>query len=307
MEGLAPHTLEDLDGLGQPEALRTAHALWCQAFNYDQATLKKYMRDDHESTAFLRAYGYVKPFNRKTIEYDCKVSRPELPAGRTYKGRGDNANAEVEQLGKWASENNAFCRSFSALVNDKTGAEKTSSKRAVNGVAVVPKEYVNRLTDNCFVVLLDATHNTNCWGWYLFTLLVRDKFGSWVPGGHFYTESQHASIIEAGFRAIRSFVAGFQPTYIILDDSAAEQKAVRDLQAGCTTLLCQKHWKDAIFKHISGPAYISTRRWVQKALYFAIDDKECGQMCDRALESVPQGIYNFSFLPSQPAFPFLCC
>lgn len=276
------HTLAEVDGVGHPEALRSALRVWCEGFNFERQVLKKFLRDDHESPEFLRAYGHVKPFTAKDIDNDCKKARPAEKPGRTYQGRGDTAAAEVEQLSKWANDNDVFCRTFSALVVDDKG------ERPVHGVAVVPKEYVHALVENAFLVLLDATHHTNQWNWYLFTILVRDKYGSWIPAAHFYTESQHAAIVEGGFRAVRSF-ASFQPRYVVLDDSAAEQKAVRDFDEGITTLLCQKHWKDAVFKQLSGEACAQSRRWVQKALYFAINNKECGQMCDRAIECVPKG------------------
>ena len=45
---------------------------------------------------------------------------------------------------------------------------------------------------------MDSTHKSNKWNWRLFTLTVRDKFGSWIPAAQFLVEHEDiVSVAEA--------------------------------------------------------------------------------------------------------------
>src|SRR4051812_23984277 len=100
---------------------------------------------------------------------------------------------------------------------------------------------------------MDATHKTNWLGWLLYTILVRDQYGSWIPVYHFLTKHGDGDIVQLCLSTVRKWV--YQHTkknwllrYILTDDSAVEQKAVQrafpGLQAGeqeVTHLLCVVH------------------------------------------------------------------
>ena len=47
-------------------------------------------------------------------------------------------------------------------------------------------------------VLIDATHKTNQLGWLLYTLMVRDDYGSWLPTCYILTEKPDGDILALG-------------------------------------------------------------------------------------------------------------
>jgi hypothetical protein len=172
---------------------------------------------------------------------------------------------------------------FDAPCRDKNGFAKKF------GLAFVPSAWGANLESNDFLVLMDSTHQTNRWGWYLFTLLARDSHGKWRPGACFLTETQHAALITAGLRSVKELVPGFNPQYVVTDDSAAEQSAFREFNANAECLLCQKHWKEAVFRRLPGRDLSRARRFFERALYFAVNEAECRRFCELAVEAIPAG------------------
>lgn len=82
----------------------------------------------------------------------------------------------------------------------------------------------------------------------LYTLLVRDEFGSWVPVAHFFTKLLEAGIIVDCLQKIRSWCGeegGWNLRYFLTDDSAAEQKgfheAFKGIEPPVKCLLCSVH------------------------------------------------------------------
>ena len=39
---------------------------------------------------------------------------------------------------------------------------------------------------------MDATHNTNRLHWKLFTVMIRDEYGNWIPGVHILRQPPYA-------------------------------------------------------------------------------------------------------------------
>jgi hypothetical protein len=160
------------------------------------------------------------------------------------------ASRQCARIGVPTVEFDASCRE-----------KKNGTKRF--GLAFVPPAWGGSLEVNDFVVLMDSTHQTNRWDWYLFTVLVRDSHCSWRPGACFLTESQHSNLIAAGLRAVRQLAPQFAPQFVITDDSAAEQSAWRDFSPSTQALLCQKHWKTTVFRRLPGRDLSRARRPIQ--------------------------------------------
>ena len=51
------------------------------------------------------------------------------------------------------------------------------------GFAFATEENLDALRKSGHLAIMDSTHKTNKHGWKLSTLLVRNAFGSWLPGG----------------------------------------------------------------------------------------------------------------------------
>ena len=77
---------------------------------------------------------------------------------------------------------------------------------------------------------MDSTHNSNSLKWKLFTLMARSEHGRWIPCAYMLSMTEDGNIIGAFLRKVKAWCGGrgaWRLRYIVTDDSAAEQKAVR--------------------------------------------------------------------------------
>ena len=141
---------------------------------------------------------------------------------------------------------------------------------------------------------MDSTHKTVRLKWYLFTIFVRDDVGSWIPASFFMTQKQDAEIIEACLRLLIEWCGGLQGwvlKYMLTDDSAAEQLAVRnafgydpaDENPRVQHLLCTKHSWETLKKRINNKKE-DCRRHMLAALYARRSEETCLQSVDAAIE-----------------------
>ncbi|RUS12482.1 hypothetical protein BC937DRAFT_87775, partial [Endogone sp. FLAS-F59071] len=75
---------------------------------------------------------------------------------------------------------------------------------------------------------MDSTHKTNKHSWKLYTLMGRNSFGSWLPGGHFFISNEEQHIIASGLQIIKYWAKTWQPRYFLIDQSAIEEKAINN-------------------------------------------------------------------------------
>jgi hypothetical protein len=146
------------------------------------------------------------------------------------------------------------------------------------------------------LALMDATHGTNKLGWYLYTVMVRDENGTHRPVAHFLTRRQDGDIVAAALKELRGWTGGpegWQCRWFLTDDSAAEQKAVREAfpstpGGGEETghLLCRFHMGQQLTRRFrkSHPAlahllailrYRRTRAGAEASMAAALDAIEC--------------------------------
>ena len=136
------------------------------------------------------------------------------------------------------------------------------------------------------LTLMDATHDTNHLKWLLYTVMVRDSSGSWLPLAHFLTEKGDGDIIVLALRKIKGW-SGWIPRYFITDDSAAEQRAVRLVFPGhiigeieVDHLLCRVHYERTINRRLAGDTLVECRRHMLSAL----KNRRTQPGCDNSLE-----------------------
>ncbi|CAB4400369.1 unnamed protein product [Rhizophagus irregularis] len=94
---------------------------------------------------------------------------------------------------------------------------------------------------------MDSTHKTNRYDWRLFTLYVRDTYGCWNVGAHFFVSSEDADTVSQALTIIHN-MCRWSPRYILSDHSNIEangvKKAFPGISAGeqeCEVLLCIVH------------------------------------------------------------------
>lgn len=95
---------------------------------------------------------------------------------------------------------------------------------------------------------MDSTYNTNQWGWHLFTLYIRDSYGCWDVGGHFFLAGEDSKAVSKGLQAIRQLVPAWQPRYMLIDQSGIESNGIMDVFRGlengeqeCNVIWCTVH------------------------------------------------------------------
>ena len=78
---------------------------------------------------------------------------------------------------------------------------------------------------------MDATHKTNTWNYKLTTLLIKTKYGNYLPVAHFFVNEEENNIVRIGLQVIRSSCAflrfQWEPRNFITDSSNIETIAIK--------------------------------------------------------------------------------
>lgn len=84
------------------------------------------------------------------------------------------------------------------------------------------------LQERTHLVLLDSTHKTNVWNWYLSTLMVRDVNCQRCSGAHFLVSRERSPLISACIDKICSWAICLKRCrFFLIDNSASEQLAIQ--------------------------------------------------------------------------------
>lgn len=145
---------------------------------------------------------------------------------------------------------------------------------------------------------MDATHKTNWLGWLLYTIVVCNQYGSWLPVAQFVTSDGDGDIVAAALQTLKRWCKEvnykWQPRYILTDDSAVEQKAVKlafrgliDGEQEVDHLLCQVHSERTLRRRLAGEKYASSRSHLLRALKYCRTRPGCMESIDLAIQMAP--------------------
>ena len=177
-----------------------------------------------------------------------------------------------------------------ALAGDGPDSTKKKKKEGSAAVVFAKPSGLDLLRERGSIAVMDATHKTNRYGFFLFTIMVRDDCGSWLPSAFFYTTHQNADIIQVCLSTLIEWCGGpegWALKYMVTDDSAAEQLAVRNAFAndeGVTTvqhLLCRKHSWSTLCRNIQDNE--ACLKAMGAALYRRSTEEKCLQSIDEAI------------------------
>ncbi|KAI9095281.1 hypothetical protein DFS34DRAFT_687064 [Phlyctochytrium arcticum] len=164
-----------------------------------------------------------------------RKDQPVTPASQTV-----DINEAIQELEGAGYQVKRFLVSATNNSVDADSDEEEDT-HAGEGFAFATVKGLETLRDNSYLVLLDSTHKTNKYDLRLFTTLVRNKFGSWIPAGQFYVSVENGESVHQGLQSLRSMIAAlggkvWQPRYIQIDQSNIERngikKTFRGMQAG---------------------------------------------------------------------------
>ncbi|PKY23585.1 hypothetical protein RhiirB3_437841 [Rhizophagus irregularis] len=94
--------------------------------------------------------------------------------------------------------------------------------------------------------------------WHLFTLYIRDTYGCWDVGAHFFVSNESCETVSQALKIIRDNYCHWSPRYILSDQSSIEAKSIKKAFPGinggeqeCEVILCVVHimrlWMSKIY------------------------------------------------------------
>ncbi|CAG8657282.1 10345_t:CDS:2 [Rhizophagus irregularis] len=112
---------------------------------------------------------------------------------------------------------------FGECARELKRKEVTNIKYKIRGptetrTVFVHLEQLKKLERHGWLTLIDSTHKTNRYDWRLFTLYVRDTFGCWNVGTHFFVSNEDADTVAEALTIIRNKYchAGEQECQVLL-------------------------------------------------------------------------------------------
>ncbi|CAB4432297.1 unnamed protein product [Rhizophagus irregularis] len=135
----------------------------------------------------------------------------------------------------------------------------TKSTKSTKGIVFAHPTQLEKLRSHGWLTLIDSTHKTNKYDWRLFTLYVRDTYGCWNVGAHFFVSNEDCDTVSEALKIVRSSFCRWIPRYILSDQSSIEAKAIKKafpgISAGeqeCEVILCVVHvirmWMTKIYE-----------------------------------------------------------
>ena len=113
--------------------------------------------------------------------------------------KGLNSKAQVQQALEFLRQDNTWYYKDLEAVRECDGEPSS-------GIIWAHITRIHTLAHHGRFVLMDATHKTNQLGWLLYTLMVRNDYGSWLPTCHLLTEKPDGDILPLSFKPSSSGV-----------------------------------------------------------------------------------------------------
>ncbi len=132
------------------------------------------------------------------------------------------------------------------------------STKSAKGIVFAHPKQLEKLQRYGWLTLIDSTHKTNKYDWRLFTLYVRDTYGCWDVGVHFFVSNKDCNTVSEALKIIRNYCC-WLPRYILSDQSSIEAKGIKmafpGISAGeqeCEIIFCVIHvmrtWMTKIYE-----------------------------------------------------------
>ena len=79
---------------------------------------------------------------------------------------------------------------------------------------------------------MDSTHKTNRYDYHLFTLYIRDSYGCWDAGAHFFVSNENSDTITEALKIIQNNYCQWTLQYMLLDQSNIEVRSIKNAFPG---------------------------------------------------------------------------
>lgn len=122
------------------------------------------------------------------------------------------------------------------------------ARRSSQGFVFATSQQLEKLTRHGWLTLIDSTHCTNKHRWQLFTLYIRDNYGCWDVGAHFFVSGEDSDTVAEALKTVRRFAPHWSPRYMLPDQSSVEANGIKKTFPGivrgeqeCEIILCTVH------------------------------------------------------------------
>ena len=152
-----------------------------------------------------------------------------------------------------------ICETISFLKEQGYQVERYKiTHQPTDGFVFVQPNQINNLEQYGWLTLIDSTHKTNRYDYRLFTLYIRNSYGCWEVGAHFFVSNEDSSTVAKALKIIRKFGCHWKPRYFLADQSHVEANSIKmafpGLQNGeqeCDVIFCTVHvmrtWMSKIY------------------------------------------------------------
>ena len=79
------------------------------------------------------------------------------------------------------------------------------SAKTTKGIVFAHPKQLEKLQRHGWLILIDSTHKTNKYNWRLFTLYVRDIYGCWNIGAHFFVNNEDCDTVSEALKIICNY------------------------------------------------------------------------------------------------------
>jgi hypothetical protein len=165
-----------------------------------------------------------------------------------------------------------------------------------DGLVFAYPERLKILIRRGYFTIMDSTHNTNFLRWFLYTIMVRDEYGIWIPTAHILTAREDSDIIAEALRVLKRWCSGrWRLRYMLTDDSAGEQSAVSkafrgliDGEQEVTYLLCRVHSERTLNRKLPGKVHKAALNHLIAAFKFRQTKAGCEESIEHAIKAAPE-------------------
>ncbi|CAB4490569.1 unnamed protein product [Rhizophagus irregularis] len=129
---------------------------------------------------------------------------------------------------------------------------------SIYGFVFIHPDHIKNLEQHGWLTLIDSTHKTNKYDCRLFTLYIRNYYGCWDVGAHFFVSNENSDTVAEGLKIIRRFARRWNPRYFLSDQSNIESNSIKMAFPGlkngeqeCEVFFCTVHivrvWMNKIY------------------------------------------------------------
>ena len=224
------HTLLEVDRIKRPKAIRRLVEIEAVK-NYSPPAITSAVKE--YATLKLGLGECARELNRKevtNIKYKIRGPMESHLVGNSV------LKSDISDSVSYLTEHGYFVESYHV------------PQRSTKGIVFAHPYQLNKLERHGWLTLIDSTHKTNRYDWRLFTLYVRDTYGCWNVGAHFFASTEDADTVTEALRIIRNKCCRWSPRYVLSDQSSIEAKSIKRTFPGiiageqeCQILLCVVH------------------------------------------------------------------